>query len=283
MGGYAFDASVKPKFLPGSCTQAILTSKGVEWLMVHNSKLLPELSKEMIMDKSKADGLAKLILLVQSCWFCVNCLTRIAQRLPLSLLETTFAHALCTLITYLLWWYKPLNIFQSTLIFGENARETYALMWTISPSKLYCFAGMLQSKGASEPSSLASSALLVQDFIRTEPNSVTRLQRILETASKAWHDPRWNVCSDTSLSSQTTIERWKLASQALSDYDSEHWYSWGQLVTPRAELRGDLHAQDIFSTQAVAAVAVLTAVYGAPHLAVWDAEFPTHLEQALWR
>ena len=44
-------------------------------------------------------------------WFCVQCLTRFAQGLAISLLElNTFGHAVCTLFIYFMWWNKPLDI-----------------------------------------------------------------------------------------------------------------------------------------------------------------------------
>lgn len=72
---------------------------------------LPKLSEKSILDRSKADSIAKTLLLIQAAWFCWNCVGRLAQSLPLSLLEvSTVAHVLCTFATYMFWWSKPLNI-----------------------------------------------------------------------------------------------------------------------------------------------------------------------------
>lgn len=44
-------------------------------------------------------------------WFCVQCIIRLSLGLGVSLLELyVFAHAIMTLVTYTLWWNKPLDI-----------------------------------------------------------------------------------------------------------------------------------------------------------------------------
>ena len=79
------------------------------------------LSEQDIMDKSKADGLAKTLVCVQALWFCAQCISRVAQRLPITLLElNAFAHSLCALLVYLLWWHKPLAIERATSLQIRN-------------------------------------------------------------------------------------------------------------------------------------------------------------------
>lgn len=134
MGGYAFatDMSEQP-FLPSSYTRATITPKGVLFLLDHEPDALPYLSPEQIKDKSKADGLKKTLVCAQALWFCVQCITRLAQALPVSLLElNTFAHALCTLVIYLLWWHKPLDIEEPTLLTDPRLFPLSAYMWMTS-------------------------------------------------------------------------------------------------------------------------------------------------------
>ncbi|SJL18562.1 uncharacterized protein ARMOST_22156 [Armillaria ostoyae] len=74
-------------------------------------KKLEEISAETIEDKSKGDGLSKTISILQISWFIAQCAARSAQRIPITLLEmTALAFAGLSVITYCLWWYKPLNI-----------------------------------------------------------------------------------------------------------------------------------------------------------------------------
>ncbi|TFK67046.1 hypothetical protein BDN72DRAFT_843544 [Pluteus cervinus] len=70
-----------------------------------------ELTKEDIDDKSKGDILSKAVVASQTTWFVFECLTRLQQGLPLIELEVvTLAFAVLNIITYALWWYKPLNV-----------------------------------------------------------------------------------------------------------------------------------------------------------------------------
>lgn len=66
---------------------------------------LSTLTREKIDQRQKVDQLAKS-LVVQALRFCFQFVARIKQSLPVSLLElNTFAHALCALFIYILWWY----------------------------------------------------------------------------------------------------------------------------------------------------------------------------------
>ncbi|KAK0228927.1 hypothetical protein IW262DRAFT_1242668, partial [Armillaria fumosa] len=66
---------------------------------------------EDIMDRSKGDALSKTISILQISWFMVQCFARINQNLPITLLEiTALAFAGLSIITYCLWWHKPLNV-----------------------------------------------------------------------------------------------------------------------------------------------------------------------------
>lgn len=83
---------------------------------------IPAITEEEIMDKSKANGLAKSLVCLQTGWFCVQCVNRIFQGLSISLLElSTLGHSLCALLMYLLWWDKPLNIQEPTILRDDSA------------------------------------------------------------------------------------------------------------------------------------------------------------------
>ncbi|KAJ7057624.1 hypothetical protein C8F01DRAFT_1027881, partial [Mycena amicta] len=122
MGGYALDITISDTskhFLrtAAGVKRLTLTPDGLLFLMKHAPELVPRISEEDIEDKSKADGLAKLLVALQALWFCLQCISRAAQHLPISLLEiTTVGHALYTLFTYVLWAYKPMNITVPTTI-----------------------------------------------------------------------------------------------------------------------------------------------------------------------
>ena len=138
MGGFVLEAST---LILGSETRFVLTPAGVRFLMRHAPRLIPDLSEDSLLDRSKADGIQKFLFLFQVFYFCVSCAERHAQLLSLSLLEvSTLAHALCTFIVCLVWWKKPLNINEPTVIDGDEATGVAALLLVMTPR----LAGLLE-------------------------------------------------------------------------------------------------------------------------------------------
>ncbi|KAK0471327.1 hypothetical protein IW261DRAFT_1612181 [Armillaria novae-zelandiae] len=86
---------------------------------------LAEISLETIEDKSKRDGMSKTFSIIQSSWFILQSVARIIQHLPITLLEmTALAFAGISMITYFLWWYKPLNVkYHIPLHGGSNLKS----------------------------------------------------------------------------------------------------------------------------------------------------------------
>ncbi|KAF9008028.1 hypothetical protein BDQ17DRAFT_1407260 [Cyathus striatus] len=79
--------------------------------------VFPNISVEDIADKSKADSLSKVILVVQVFWFVTQCIARLAQGLALAQLEvTTLAIISCMFILSIIWWHKPFDIRQPVIL-----------------------------------------------------------------------------------------------------------------------------------------------------------------------
>ncbi|KAG7008209.1 hypothetical protein G7Y79_00006g018290 [Physcia stellaris] len=102
MGGFAVqipgNLPESEKFLPSDDSETwFLTEAGIHFLLNkegNGSDEVPDLSEEDIKSKSKANGLAKGLICLQALWFIAQCLTRLAQRIPIALLElNTFGHA----------------------------------------------------------------------------------------------------------------------------------------------------------------------------------------------
>ncbi|KAF8656113.1 hypothetical protein AX16_002751 [Volvariella volvacea WC 439] len=71
---------------------------------------MPIVSEEEIQDKAKGDFFSKLVAVVQTSWFVLQCVARQVEGLALTELElVTHAFAAVNIITYILWWDKPLN------------------------------------------------------------------------------------------------------------------------------------------------------------------------------
>jgi hypothetical protein len=110
-----------------------LTPEGVRLLSFLGR--LPPIHENQILDKSKADGLAKTIVCFQAFWMIVQTIARLITHLPITLLEiNTIGHVLCALVLYLLWWSKPLEVRDPVLIPHEAWMDPYlSLMWMCSP------------------------------------------------------------------------------------------------------------------------------------------------------
>ena len=69
-----------------------------------------QLTEDEISDRSKGDEFSKLIFILQTSWFIVQCIARHIQGLDLTQLElATLAVASLNGITCMLWWHKPLG------------------------------------------------------------------------------------------------------------------------------------------------------------------------------
>ena len=137
MGGFAFhgcydDDTPKSLFEISTnprCTVEVPKRDTLIYIMEHFPHIITDIAEDYILDQAASSGLSKALLIIQVAWFCTNCASRLFQHLPLSLLEvSTAAHSFCTLLTYFVWWSKPLNVAAPTLLREKAAREVYALL-----------------------------------------------------------------------------------------------------------------------------------------------------------
>lgn len=92
----------------------------MHWLVKKEYLEVPRITAEEIIDKSKADTFAKVITIIQTSWFMLQCIGRAAQHLTFTTLElATVAFVCCTLPTYYFWLRKPVDVFTPTIIAAE--------------------------------------------------------------------------------------------------------------------------------------------------------------------
>ena len=90
---------------------------------------LPDITIQDIADKSKVDELGKLLACLQAAWFTIQIVSRLACRLPITLLEVTVVgHVVCALVLYALWWHKPRRIEEPTILKGSWTGPLAAFM-----------------------------------------------------------------------------------------------------------------------------------------------------------
>lgn len=80
------------QFLPKECPRRlVLTAQGVALLV--KCGFVPDIAEADILDKSKANGLAKALVVIQALWTLVQVIGRLIAKLPVTLLEVnTVAH-----------------------------------------------------------------------------------------------------------------------------------------------------------------------------------------------
>ena len=123
MGGLIVDISHHHEKL----SRATITRNGDLFLANHGHFL--EIPKESIQDKSKADVLAKGLVIVQVLWVVGQTIERKAAGYPITILEVhTIVHIVCALILYALWFRKPQDVHDPNLISAEKFQDALAFM-----------------------------------------------------------------------------------------------------------------------------------------------------------
>ncbi|KAK4206521.1 hypothetical protein QBC37DRAFT_458824 [Rhypophila decipiens] len=135
MGGFAIDITYGQEDLPCEYDprwpRTTFLSKAL--LILARAGFLPDISRKSILDKSKADAIAKVLVVTQATWMILQCVMRLANKLPLTTLElTTLAHAICALLTYVFWWEKLLDVAEPILMTGDWAPGFASTLWACS-------------------------------------------------------------------------------------------------------------------------------------------------------
>ncbi|KAI0707886.1 hypothetical protein C8Q76DRAFT_746738 [Earliella scabrosa] len=325
MGGFVLQDphdTLEDRYLPAWQGNGVLAEDAIRVLMDVEPDLIPDIPVDELLDRGKADGLAKMLLAWQVLWFCLSCLNRAVQHLPLSLLEvTTIAHALCALLTYAVWWKKPKDVGQPIVIGmhsdedRECARRVGAWLSTMSstnrsllfngiqlyyiPEGLYDLPRRFKSANA-WPTWLKTSMQQLRDPFRgglsqflSQFNSANPLQHWLTTLKLNYifygRPLPWYVdgSSIDKAEEQAVNERMHLLSSLSEDkfrniIDSPYWLGH-PLVVPVAHIQSATHTAKTAKSRSSIGLALLPAVYGFPHLIGLGAMFPTDVERSLWR
>ena len=252
MGGFAFYGSYDddtPKSLfeistNPRCPVDVPKFDALIYIMKHFPHIITDIEEDYILDQAASSSLSKALLIVQVGWFCTNCASRRFQGLPLSLLEvSTAAHALCTLLTYFVWWSKPINVATPTLLREREAREVHAL-FKCSDNEYEKALEMAREMAAGDSSMIAgthgSEKILLAAYA---------LQNLLPIPERP---------------------------PPLSSFNNRDRML--QLVPGANSIKSSDQDISIPITMAISPI-----LYGLVHFLAWSGRFPTPLERLLWR
>ncbi|RDX40470.1 hypothetical protein OH76DRAFT_1476174 [Lentinus brumalis] len=291
-GGFVLKDPYVPRpgddYLPAWQKNGVLTHSGVLLLMKVEPSLIPDLAYEDLIDRGKADALAKALLVLQVSWFLITCIIRHAQGLPLCLLEiTTIAHAACTLLTYFLWWHKPKDIGHQTAIVGPEARSLGAWMSVASRPTRHLLGGFLIPSLRCEMSFMGEEhgGRSTSNDARTFAETL-KVWYIFDKTTVPWYYRGGPSHEDRDESKPRNV-RWNLAIEATQKYPTLLSLTSREYVAPTASLQGYTRNDDYVVTNHPAAqfsgsTILLGAVYGLPHLLGFAVMFPSAIERTLW-
>ncbi|RVX71197.1 hypothetical protein B0A52_04771 [Exophiala mesophila] len=325
MGGFVFELDSETAttlhLSTGAPHRITITPCGI--MMLAQCGVLPRIRKEDIKDKSKADGLAKLVVCLQAGWMVVQTLARVAYQLPVSLLEVnTIGHVVCATFIYILWWHKPRLIREPTPLRGPWVRALATFMWMHSRLSECAPSGhqsTFKSRDASEISKLA----FVQDHsdLSTPASSTSEIasKTVRQNASlpcQAYRvhrpgigclglrhdDDRIMDCSGCAQAPRTIhggfetgMVRWNWAMDAVETFpqlrhrlktttQNGQMFKTEALLQERAVNWPSRGQLTAFRGVVMGMILWLASIaYGAVHTAAWNDYFPTEVEAWLWR
>ena len=220
---------------------------------VLEAKDVPAVTKKLILeveiqDKSKGDGLSKTFALIQTTWFILQCISRAIEKLPVTELEVaTCAFAFLNFATYILWWNKPLNVSRPVLVYRDQQKEQ----------------GEAETNEGTEPGSEGegmkggygqSVKRMWKAFIQGLVDIPKEVYRPIGASMENPFTLIGPILAGGSFTSDHRVGTFG----PVSGYDYDNM--WSQLTS--------------------AAVGI---IFGSIHCTAWQFQFPSYIEQLLWR
>jgi hypothetical protein len=302
MGGFAIDTrKLDLDIFSHNRYRMILSVDGFKFLLQHEPDMLPDLSQAEIFDKSKASNLAKTVVCCQAIWFCAQCIARWYSDLAFSLLElNTFAHCVCALIIFVLWWNKPMDVEEPTLINAERIRELVGLMAICSlprnSRKNHTSHPRLSLKMGQKGERewpLKSKIVLEQEQTYAGFTFLGPCERHDDTPRQILRKGQAATEYTHKITLGDTAKRcWRLAREGLAKYGVEDMAEGGKYqpfledCTKRmlVDRVGDIpRGESLSRTVVLATLAIAGFLYGGVHLAAWQTKFKTKAEGQMWK
>ena len=121
MGGFTVDLSCMHDRIK------VVTLSPASLLALASRGYFFDIASETISDKSKADLLAKGLVLCQVSWLVIQSIARARAQLPLTILEVhTMVHVVCAFLMYCFWLQKPKDISDPTRVDSNGCQSVLA-------------------------------------------------------------------------------------------------------------------------------------------------------------
>ncbi|TFK59368.1 hypothetical protein BDN72DRAFT_780845 [Pluteus cervinus] len=244
-----------------------------------------QLTRDDIDDKSKGDILSKAIVAFQTTWFVFECLARLQQKLPLIELEVvTLAFAVLNIITYALWWYKPLNVLRPIYLHvlpeatGDPSGAGHS-------SKLTAVAGIPENDHEGKPlmsgeAGPSQESRVERNEAREERGVVARAQGAIGRMVDAIKEdvrkrPWWMTVWERMMKQPFLAAAWPLWDLFTDDEvhnEVTHVSIFYGMTIP-------LEKMDLVPRLSC----FIGIIFGAIHFLSWHSSFPTRTELRLWR
>ncbi|KAL9611131.1 MAG: hypothetical protein Q9167_004211 [Letrouitia subvulpina] len=224
------------------------------------------LSEENICDKSNADGIAKLLALIQVTWFVTQSILRHVHNLPLAQLESmTLSYIPLVAITYFFWWIKPKDVMTPAIV---NLPDMFLQQETTFESM--AVSNTFDNEDLGRQNSLWTIWYLTSRVFEKEAKDklfqaakeISNSREIKQADGR--EDPRTKNSKDAEGQRSTCLSGGPTASASevvVAYWDPEMYHF--KILWPIICLFG--------------------ASFGALHLLSWNTPFPTLVEQWLWR
>ncbi|RPA80930.1 hypothetical protein BJ508DRAFT_376690 [Ascobolus immersus RN42] len=266
MGGLALTTNDESgtQFIPNH-DWVTFTAKGARFILVAeddqptDQKLL-NISKKRIEDKSKSDYFLKVITVLRTLFFSLNCIVRLCQRLGLTPLEVNTAmHVACALLMNILWLHKPHEVHRPIILFGERAARLAALLFQLETesSSAEWTAKLLGPSGNPEPEigSVPNASVIDNGFSSASHDEAGGILRNSREEDSTNNDPTHDLSRRTDSQSGTPKVQSKLIYLRASDYPASHKYN-SNISPNRPAGRSKVHkksseTRDLFSSSAV--------------------------------
>ncbi|WEW61298.1 hypothetical protein PRK78_006788 [Emydomyces testavorans] len=222
------------------------------------------LSVEHIRDKSKADSVARLLALMQVCWFVAQCIMRAAHALPISQLESmALSYIPLFVVTYFFWWNKPKDIRSPSIVeLPDMSTEQRHIFESMAVSNKF------DNEGLKDQVTYCNVWYLTPRVFEKEEED----RAIQEAQATASAEVAQGAAARSAKSLKENSKPGTLCEITVSE---------GEIPNPEivvAHWDPHLYRSKIWPLTCLFGVS-----FGALHLISWNSVFPTTVEMWLWR